>query len=181
MSADDPWHGKTEEGHFYEIRWDTSEGCPTRNKGGTTGWARILRSSGGDVPERARRVHKCAHNPCQAKWKSSKYGVFGPPIHVQEVDAAEAMFGPAVPSSVPLRAGHIPTAVAMSPARPQLRIGCPQLRRDCAAVAEESSCAESEYRVFQLILELARRIRSPRSYVGYSFFVLLGIAKNANP
>ena len=104
-----------------------------------------------------------------------------PPIHVQEVLAAEAIFGPEVPSSAPLRAGHIPTAVAMSPAPTQLRIGCPQLRTDSAAVAEERSSAESEHRAFHLILELARRIRSPRSYVGYSFFVLLGITKNANP
>ena len=104
-----------------------------------------------------------------------------PPIHVQEVAAAEAIFGPEVPSSAPLRAGHIPTAVAMSPAPTQLRIGCPQLRTDSAAVAEERSSAESEHRAFHLIWELARRIRSPSSYVGYSFFVLLGITKQCQP
>ena len=117
-----------------------------------------------------RRMHKCDHNPCKARWPDSKYGLVGPPIHAQEVDAAEAMFGPAVPTSVPLRSGDVPPAVAMSLARPQLRIGC-------AAVAEESLSAEAGHKVFQTILELARQIRSPRSYVGYSFFVLLGVSK----
>ena len=182
VGRDDSWHGKSLEGHSHELRWDTSMSGITRNHNGSTGWARVIRSSGGDVPDGScRRVHKCAHSPCEAQWKNSKSGLQGPPIHVQEVDAAAAIFGPAVPSSVPLRSGHIPSASAMSPARPQLRVGCPQLRRGCAAVAEESICAESGHKVFQTILELARRIRSERSYVGYSFFVLLAISKNANP
>ena len=195
MSADDAWYGKTEEGHLYKFRWDTRHGKVTRNAGGITGWARVLRSSEGDVRDDAcRRVHKCGHDPCRAKWPPSKYGMMPLPIHVQEVDSAEAIFGPEVPSSVPLqdivaaepicepevpsavplRSGHIPTAVAMSPSRPQLR-------RNCAAVAEQTLFAESEHKVFQFILELSRRIRNPRSYVGYTFFVLLGICKNCQP
>ena len=103
---------------------------------------------------------------------------------LQEVDAAVPMQevnGPEIPSSVPLRSGHIPTAVSMSPSRPQLRMGCPRLRRDCAAVSEASLFMESEHKVFQKIVELARSIRSPRTYVGYTFFVLLGICKNCQP
>ena len=68
MSADDAWYGKTEEGHLYEFRWDTSQGGISRNSGGITGWARVLRSSEGDVRDDAcRRVHKCGHDPCRAK------------------------------------------------------------------------------------------------------------------
>ena len=58
-----------------------------------------------------------------------------------------------------------------------MRMGCPQL----PAVAEASLFMESEHKVFQLILELARSIRSPRTYVGYTFFVLLGICKKCQP
>ena len=36
-------------------------------------------------------------------------------------------------------------------------------------------------KLFGLILQLAREIRSPRSYVGYSFFVLLGVCKRCQP
>ena len=104
MSADDAWYGKTEQGHLYKFRWDTRHGNIRRNAGGITGWARVLRSSEGDVRDDAcRRVHKCGHDPCRAKWPPVKYGLFPPPIHVQEVDSAEAIFGPEVPSSVPLQ------------------------------------------------------------------------------
>ena len=114
VGTDVPWCGKTLEGHVHELRWDPSMSALVRNRNGMTGWARVLRSSGGDVPDGScRRVHKCAHNPCRARWPDSKYGLVGPPIHVEEVDAAEAIFGPAVPSSAPLRSGHIPPAAAM--------------------------------------------------------------------
>ena len=270
MSAHDAWYGKTDDGHLLELRWDTTQGGCSRNRGGMTGWACVLRSSGGNVRDGAcHRVHKCSTNPCSARWPSSKYGMLPPPMHLQEVSASETSFGPLqeveaaaplqeefrsggessavagsrsggessavagtvensavadeealqevngpevtnsiplqeveaaaplqevdaavpmqevngpeIPSSVPLRSGHIPTAVSMSPSRPQLRMGCPQLRRDCAAVSEASLFMESEHKVFQKIVELARSIRSPRTYVRYTFFVLLGICKNCQP
>ena len=270
MVAHDAWYGKTDDGHLLELRWDTTQGGCSRNRGGMTGWACVLRSSGGNVRDGAcHRVHKCSTNPCSARWPSSKYGMLPPPMHLQEVSASETSFGPLqeveaaaplqeefrsggessavagsrsggessavagtvensavadeealqevngpevtnsiplqeveaaaplqevdaavpmqevngpeIPSSVPLRSGHIPTAVSMSPSRPQLRMGCPQLRRDCAAVSEASLFMESEHKVFQKIVELARSIRSPRTYVGYTFFVLLGICKNCQP
>ena len=232
MSAHDAWYGKTDDGHLLEFRWDTRS-KPSNRKGGMTGQAYVLRSSGGDFRDGAcHRVHKCAHNPCSARWPPSKYGLDCPPMHLQEVSASEtSQYGmlppmhlpeneaaapeqvepaaplqqqvneaaapeqvePAaplqqqvependaavpIPSSVPLRSGHIPTAVAMSPSCPLMRMGCPQL----PAVAEASLFMESEHKVFQLILELARSIRSPRTYVGYTFFVLLGICKNCQP
>ena len=183
MTAD-VWCGKTLDGHIHEFRWDSSTGMGacTRNHNGMTGWVRVLRSSGGDMPQGdLRRVHKCAHNPCRAMWPNTQHGIAGPPTHAQEVDAADAIFGLAVPSSVSLRSGHIPPAAAMSLDCPQLRRDCPQLRRDCAAVAEQSNVAESAHKVFQAIVELGRRIRTPRLPVGYSFFVLLGLCKQCQP
>ena len=278
MSAHDSWYGKTDDGHLLELRWDTRS-KPSNRKGGMTGQAYVLRSSGGDFRDGAcHRVHKCAHNPCSARWPPSKYGLDCPPMHLQEVSASEtsqygmlppmhlseneaaapehvepaaplqqqvepaaplqevsasetSQYGmlppmhlpeneaaapeqvepaaplqqqvneaaapeqvePAaplqqqvependaavpIPSSVPLRSGHIPTAVAMSPSCPLMRMGCPQL----PAVAEASLFMESQHKVFQLIYQLARSIRSPRTYVGYTFFVLLGICKNCQP
>ena len=214
MVAHDAWYGKTDDGHLLELRWDTTQGGCSRNRGGMTGWACVLRSSGGNVRDGAcHRVHKCSTNPCSARWPSSKYGMLPPPMHLQEVSASETSFGPLqeveaaaplqeefrsggessavagsrsggessavagtvensavadeealqevngpevtnsiplqeveaaaplqevdaavpmqevngpeIPSSVPLRSGHIPTAVSMSPSRPQLRMGCP--------------------------------------------------------
>ena len=29
------------------------------------------------------RIHLCAHSPCTAVWPVSKYGMTGPPLHVQ--------------------------------------------------------------------------------------------------
>ena len=183
MTAD-VWCGKTLDGHIHEFRWEsnTGMGACTRNPNGTTGWVRVFRSSGGDMPPGyLRRVHKCAHAPCRAISPPSKYGIAGPPTHAQEVDAADAIFDLAVPSSVSLRSGHIPPAAAMSLDCPQLRRACPQLRRDCAAVAEQSKVADSAHKVFQAIVELGRRIRTPRLPVGYSFFVLLGLCKQIQP
>ena len=47
MTAD-VWCGKTLDGHIHEFRWEstTGMGACTRNPNGTTGWVRVLRSSG---------------------------------------------------------------------------------------------------------------------------------------
>ena len=108
------------------------------------------------------RWHVCAHNPCQACWDATKYGLAGPPIHVQPVDAGDASFGP---ESAELRAGAAP---APAPLDPQLWIEAEQDGGDAVA---------AEHRVYSRILELAMEIQSDFHYVGYLFFVLMGLVK----
>ena len=71
-----------------EFKWTDALSKPKSNLGGTTGWAHIHRRSGGvthDPPEVC-RVHICRNNPCTADWARSKYGPYGPPIHVQQLE-----------------------------------------------------------------------------------------------
>ena len=112
------------------------------------------------------RWHRCAKNPCEARWDATKYGMVGPPIHVQPVDAGDASFGPA---SAKLPAGAAP---APAPLDPQLRIDVEQERGDAFA---------AENRVYSRILDLAKEIQTDVHYVGYVFFVLMGILKKCQP
>ena len=165
----DHFYGQIEGGAFLEIEWDKTWSGVSANANGSTGWARVLRSSGSGVSEGAcRRVHKCSHNPCKAKWSASKYGLLPPPIHVQEVEPAVAVFGPAPPTSAPLRLGFAPPPATFDP----------QLREKTALGAD---AADPGHKVLGQILKLAREIRTPYTYVGYSFFVLLGMARKCQP
>ena len=172
--AENTFFGRTDEGHFLEIQWDVSWSAVTTRSSGETGWGRILRSSGGDVPEGAcRRIHKCGTNPCTARWPVSIYGMLGPPIHVQEVSPSEVSFGPGPPQSAPLHKGHAPPAAKLDP---QWRMTLKSARE--SALADGS---QREQELFTLIVRLAREIRTPRSYVGYSFLVLLALARKCRP
>ena len=171
-SGNDPFHGGTDGGHLLELQWDTTWSSVTSNANGSSGWARVLRSGGGDVSEGAcRRAHQCARNPCIARRAASKYGPMGPPIHVQPVDPAAVSFGPSPPSSAPLRAGQAPTPASLDP----------QLRMGAVSGIRETDAAASGHTIFDHIMRLAREIRTPRTYVGYSFFVLMGLAKKCQP
>ena len=159
---------KTDDGQFLELQWDETWATVASNANGSSGWARVLRSSGGTLSEGAcRRVHKCARNPCTARWPASKYGLMGAPIHVQEVSSAEATFGPAPPAGAALHAGHIPPPIAAP--SPQLRI-----KATCGLERGSGNLHE-------IIFQLGREIRTTRAYVGYSFFVLLALARSCRP
>ena len=70
----------------YEFQWDHSGMKVTKNGYGITGWGRVLRSTSPAIkPGRACRFHLCANNPCEANHSASKYGLVGPPIHLQAV------------------------------------------------------------------------------------------------
>ena len=169
-----PFFGRTDEGDFLELQWDPTWGTVATNSNGSSGWARVLRSSGrasrssGEALEEGscRRVHKCAHNPCKARWPASKYGLMGAPIHVQEVDREAVVFGPAAPGHAALRTGQIPLPAAA----PE-----PQLRLELASVSTRgsvhSSGAHASGNQHEAVFSLGREIRTPRHYVGYSFFV----------
>ena len=93
------------------MQWHHGWSTVTKNPNGTTGWATMLQSSSPKRPiGTVRRIHLCAANPCLARWPASKYGVWGPPLHLQLVEA------PDVPSAVAESSGQAassaPSAVA---------------------------------------------------------------------
>ena len=68
----------------YEFQWHHDWNKVTKNKNGTTGWARILQSTNPTKPPGTIcRMHQCAYNPCTANWKPVQYGNYPPPLHVQ--------------------------------------------------------------------------------------------------
>ena len=112
----------------------------------------------------------CASNPCTARWAASKYGVIGPPIHLQPKTYSEVSFGPKPPVGAPLHAGSIPSPATIDP----------QLRALASKSAVAGAMAETTnpgHKIFARILALAREIRTPRTYVEYSCWALQG---NAN-
>ena len=70
--------GKT----HHELKWNLSLGKVTWSVYGAIGWVTVLRHSCGGEPS-LQRVHLCAHNPCNAMWPTSKYGVHRVPVHMQ--------------------------------------------------------------------------------------------------
>ena len=99
----------------YEVQWHHAWRAVTKNKNGTIGFATILQSSSEARPiGGVCRIHLCAHNPCMARWPDSKYGIVGPPMHLQPVFPAVAQSSapPAVAES------SAPCAVAESSAPP---------------------------------------------------------------
>ena len=142
--TNEPFWGRTDDDTFVQLQWDLAWTTVKSNDSGKTGWARVLRSCGGVlrscggdvVPEGAcRRFHKCAHNPCSARWSASKYGVYGPPIHVQEVAENDVPLGPAPPTSASLHANYIPPP---HPFDPQWRASAQMQWLLNPAVAEQS-------------------------------------------
>jgi hypothetical protein len=76
----------TDAGH-YAFQWHRAWAGVTKNPNGTTGWATILQSTNpAYAPKNVRRLHLCAFNPCKAWHKASKYGDFGEPLHLQQVE-----------------------------------------------------------------------------------------------
>jgi hypothetical protein len=163
-SGNDPFHGGTDEGHLLDLHRETTLSSVTSNANGSSGWARVLRSGGGDVSEGAcRRVHQCARNPCIARRAASLYGPMGPPIHVQPIDPAAVSFGPSPPSSAPLRAGQAPSPASLDP---QLRMGA------VSGIRETNAAASG--RNFRSYHEAGKRNSNAQNVCGLQFLCFDG-------
>ena len=84
-SMDAPFYGESGSIH-YEFQWDFHGQQPKANANGISGWARVINRSGGSeglVTGSLQRVHRCAWKPCKAIYPANKYGLLGPPLHVQ--------------------------------------------------------------------------------------------------
>ena len=89
----------------FSVHWDqeTWHGGPTKNQKGITGWARCNKT--------LIRVHVCACNPCQAKWKPSTYGNKPVPYH-----GRLAVIQPVVTGVAESAGGAASTEAAAAPA-----------------------------------------------------------------
>ena len=92
-----------------------------------------------------------------------------PPTVVQQVEPSPS------PASAPL--------LGMCPPAPAAPVGI--VHADPTAVAAGhaavSSVRHAENQILHTLLTLAREIRKPRAYIGYSAFVLMGLLKKARP
>ncbi len=95
--------------------------------------------------------------------RPGKYGIVGPRIHVQAVNAGEASCGP---ESAKLPTG---TGPAPAPLDPQLRVGTEQQR------SYGEYAAAAQHRVNSRVFDLANEIQRDRVYVGYELLVFMGL------
>ena len=86
---------------------------------GATGWATILRTTDPTCAEGALiRIHLCMHDPCRAVYSASRYGLIGPPIHLQEVQNFSVVPPVAEAWGDPTAVADDLTAVADDPTEP---------------------------------------------------------------
>ena len=138
----------------YEFVWELAPTRHTTNFNGTTGWARIIRRSCGDVEPAAVepaaaavRVHLCRHNPCSAMWAANKYGTMPVPRHWQPTDwrpgtvAAAADDATLATESAPLVGPTSGSAVEVPAVAGGKSIPAASVEVGSAAVAEEPADA----------------------------------------
>ena len=167
MTPDMPHTGQ------YELTWmETNAHKTTTNAAGTTGWVVIKRSTNAIYGQGKQiRVHICANNPCQARWKTEKYGMMGPPVHVQRITcmgpaAAPVLVWTAAPIADP---SAIKTAVAAN------------THQTSAAHPTTVANNHAARGIRDQILALAREIRKPIAWIGYIAFILFGLLKQCRP
>ena len=192
----------------YECEWHHTWAQVTKNSNGTSGWATILQSTNAARPKgTVCRIHVCSQYPCTAP---EKYSLFGWRMHLQPVHkpaespaVAESPTPlieslPPMPSEPPppLAPPEKPPTVVETPqapaspktaALPSLKPADPAKpidlddEDDDMATARPSSSVEAQDKIHTTLLALARSIRRPRTYVGYSAFILMGLLKKCRP
>ena len=196
------FYGHNETIH-YEFEWLFAGLRPTNNLMARLGSPKVISRSGGAggvAIGTGLRVHRCVFNPCNAVYPPSKYGLAGPPMHVQPSDwrppAEAAVAAPPAPPEqdalppLPAPAApppDLPGEPTGQPLQP-LSAAAPLPAAPGAAVAAQSAVAEgaplaqlSESRVLQKLLQLARDIRRPCAYIGYSALICFGLARGCRP
>ena len=92
--------------------------------------------------------------------------------------------GPAIPMS-PIEAPSTPKTAALKRLKPPAPASLPDLTDgsdvNTAAVAGVPPEVQAKHQIDAALLRLAREIRQPRAYVGYSAFVLMGLLKRCQP
>ena len=164
----------------YELEKDPKQFTAKRkNENGLFMWAKVKSSSNSLYgPGCSLRVHMCFHNPCRADYADTKYGPYGPPVHMQCITC----MGPKAAPLLPLTAApvadpsSITTAVAVAAPSTTTAVAAPTP----AATAGATKRVAME-RIRASALQLAREIRKPRAWIGYIAFVLYGLLRKTKP
>ena len=122
----------------YTWKWDRSCSALKKNPAGTSGWAEILHSTNAAHPTgTVCRIHLCAHSPCTAVWPASKYGMTGPPLHLQagHKPMPSAVAELASEETTP-QAGGDPAEEQLTPAEQQLALAEVEAAVDTDIVVE---------------------------------------------
>ena len=174
--ADDGWEAKLE--------WHNGWTRVTPNKNGTTGWVTVLECTSSDLEVGARvKVHLCANDPCNVRHPDSKYGDFVV-RHFQEITELtpkpvveeSRSCGSDLPEQVPLRPG------SSAPANQDATLSRVEAYHPkCGLDRHVQPPDQIECDLLGRIIQLAQEIRRPRNYVGYSFFILFGLARRCKP
>ena len=109
--AEESFWCNDDEGNLHQLKWDRSLAKITKNKNGSTGFARVVSSDSldGDV-----RIHLCSQQPCAARWGYGEYGNqgHGPPMHMQPFVSPPAPPPAAAVSGVTASAASAEPAIA---------------------------------------------------------------------
>lgn len=176
--------GRFDDGSEAKLEWDNAWSRVTPNKNGTSGWTIVLESTSSRWNIGAHvKVHLCAHNPCNVRYADSKYGDFVPE-HVQQITELtpkpvveeSRSCGSDLPQQVPLRPG------SAAPANQDATLSRVEaFHPKCGLDQHVQPPAQIEADILGRIISLAQEIRRPRQYVGYSFFILFGLARRCRP
>ena len=164
----------------YEWEWSTDPTLTRVNKNanGTSGWGNVYRSSNPAYPQgKVIKMHLCAHNPCQANYFDGKYGVFGPPVHMQGITC----MGPAAAPLLPLTAAAPASPKDVADDTAVAETAATQVTAVATAAQAHDTAAAAHARVHAAVLSLVRELRRPKSYVGYIAFILFGLCNKCQP
>ena len=120
--------GKADSGIFMQCEWDPIWSSVVSNSNGSSGWARILRSGGDDVPEGVcRRVHLCAWKHAMLDGLQANMGqwdhrfIFNP-RHLKRCPLAQSLpLAPLYIQEISRHQRHVTRSCGHSPRSPQLR------------------------------------------------------------
>ena len=163
----------------YELEKDPKPlSAERKHEHGLYVWAKVKNSSNSVYgPGHSLRVHMCFHNPCRVDWTDAKYGLYGPPVHMQCITCMGPKAAPLLPwTAAPVAdPSSITTAVAV--AAPSTATAVAAQTPAAAAGAAKRAAME---RIRASALQLARETRKPRAWIGYVAFVLFALLKNTD-
>ena len=146
-------------GQYELIRDPKPATAKRKNASGLHIWAKVKSSSNSLYgPGHSIRVHMCFDDPCAATFQDSKYGSYGPPVHMQCIKC----IGPKAAPLLPLTAAPVadPSSITTT-----LAVAA---QSTTAAVAAQTPAATAGAtkrpaidRIRQSGLQLAREIRTP--------------------
>ena len=154
----------------------------TKNSNGTYGWAIVVESSNAIYgPGTHIRVLICAHNPCRVVYSDTKYGPYGPPVHMQCITCMGPTAAPLLPlTAAPVAEPSSTTTAVDAPSSTTTAVAAYTPTAGAAPIDNAAKHAAMD-RVRAAALKLSREIRTPKAWIGYIAFVLFALLKQCRP